>query len=336
MQSWLAAGIGSLDGPLPGRVVDIDATPAQVLARPDIALCLAGGVAVAMGGIAIGFVDGPVLARLIAAAFDQAEQEARRAREEARRAHRDRRVLAAGIGHELRTPLSAISGYSELVALALESGRGVAAAQQNAIVWEAAQSLLTTIDSMLDIARVEAGAIRLDETAFALRSLVERVLRMLATLVDQRGTTLSTDVGDDLPLLYADERMVRQMLVNLVGNAIKYGGSGCRVTVAARVDRRDRLTIEVRDDGPGMTAVAIDAAMRPFQRGAGSAALPGGGLGLPLVKALADLHEARFQLLSSPGKGTRAIVTMPAGRVRSGRPGRQEAFAFQRETALFG
>jgi signal transduction histidine kinase len=337
MQDWLIGGMESLEGGLPGRVIDANATPADVLARPDVGLCFASGVAVAMGGAPIGYVRGTTLARLVGDAFSRSEREAREAREEVRRLKRNRRMLAAGLGHELRTPLSAISGYSELIALGLESGRTVAAASQNAIIWEAAQSLIATIDSMLDVARLEAGAVTLDEQSFALRPLAANVARMLATLADQRGATLEIDIDDSMPRLFADERMVRQILVNLAANAIKYGGDRCTVRIAARIDRHERMVIEVRDDGPGMSAEAIDAAMRPFRRGPGvSEALPGSGLGLPLVKAFADLHEARFQLLSAPSKGTRAVVTMPPGRVRAERRGRQEAFAFQRSSELFG
>lgn len=336
MQDWLITGIESLDGGLPGRVIDATATVAEVLVRPDIALCLASGVAVTMGGTPIGFLSGTRLAQNLARAVEAIEREARQARDEARRLQRERRMLAAGLGHELRTPLNAISGYSELVALGIENGCTVAAANQNAIIWEAAQSLLVTIDSMIDVAGIEAGAARLDEHEFALYPLAERVVRMLSTLASQRGVQLKLEVPEDFPLLFADARMVRQILVNLVGNAIKHGGAKGEVAIIARIDRRERMVIEVRDNGSGMEAAAIARAMRASRTLHARGVVPGSGLGLPLVKALTDLHEAHFQLLSTPGKGTRAIITMPQGRVRLARSGHQEAFAFQRSAELFG
>lgn len=336
MQDWLTAGMESLTT-LPGRVVDIHDTPATILTRPDIALCLAGGVAVAMGTTPIGFIPGKRLARMIADATTKAEREVRTAREQVKRLRRDRRMLAAGLGHELRTPVSAICGYSELVALGLENGRTVSAADHNKVIWEAAQSLLGTIDSMLDVARIEADAAHLDETEFALPELAEIVVCMMATLAAARNVTLQLELAAELPPVFADQRMFRQILVNLVANAIKYGGVDGTVTIAAHVDRRERMVIEVRDRGAGMSAAAIETAMQPFRRGEDDRAiLPGSGLGLPLVKALAELHDTAFQLLSVRGKGTFARLTVPSGRVRIPRVGRQEAFAFQRATELFG
>lgn len=336
MQDWLLAGVESIESGLPGRVVDIHATPAEILARPDAALCLASGVTVAMGSTPIGFISGPRLAGLLAAAFAMLEQETMAGRTETKRMQRQSRMFAAGLSHELRTPVSAISGYSELIALGLESGRTVSAANQNAIIWEAAQSLLGTIDLLLDVAALEAGAARLAESEFSVTDLAEAVVRMLATLANERGVVLKVQSAAELPTLFADRRMIRQILVNLATNAIKYGSAGGAVTIAARVDRRECMIVEVRDTGPGMSANAIQRAMLPFQRGEASQKLPGSGLGLPLVKAFAELHEGRFQIVSTPGKGTRALVTMPPGRVRSPRHGRQEAFAFQRTSPVFG
>lgn len=332
MQSWLIAGMDVINADLPPRGVDVGARPSQVLARPDIAVCLADGVAVYSGNVAIGTISGPVLARLLAEASQAAEIALDTARGEVAALRRRRHALLANLGHELRTPTTAIAGYSELIALSLQNGQTVSAGRQNDVVWEAAQSLLGAIDSILDIARLEARETNLAESEFEVPSIARAVLRMLATLVDARGAHVALDFPSDLPPLFADPRMVRQVLVNLVSNAIKYAGVGAKITVMARIDRRERMIIEVRDDGPGMDADAIRAAMLPFRRAPGLANgdVPGTGLGLPLVKALVELHDGEFQLLSTAGKGTRALVKLPAGRVRQQRRGRQEAFAFQR------
>ncbi|MBB4631897.1 sensor histidine kinase [Sphingosinicella soli] len=337
MQDWLTDAMEPPGDDLPGRAVDTSIRPAALLSGPDIALCLTGGVAVVMGSEPVGRISGARLAQALARAVEIADREARTARDEVRRLRRDRRMLAANLSHELKTPINAISGYSELVALGLECGRTHAAASQNAVIWEAAQGMLSTLDSVLDLARIEADAAPLDETDVDIRQLATSVLRMLATMAEARGAGVAVEMPADLPLLHADARMLRQILVNLANNALKYGGENVRLTIAARVDRAERMLIEVRDSGPGMSPRAIETAMKPFARGQDDTGmLAGSGLGLPLVKALTELHEGSFKLLSSPGRGTRAVVTMPPGRVRLDRRGRQEAFAFRRANSLFG
>ncbi|WP_374598721.1 sensor histidine kinase [Sphingosinicella sp.] len=337
MQDWLSDVMEPPGEGLPGRAIDAAIRPAELLARADIALCLTGGVAVVMGTEPIGRISGPQLAQVLARAVESGERDARSARDEVRRLRRDRRMLAANLSHELKTPINAIAGYSELIALGLESGRTHAAASQNAVIWEAAQGMLSTLDSILDLARIEADAAPLDESEVDLRQLAASVLRMLATMAEARGASVAIEMAADLPFLHADARMLRQILVNLASNALKYGGEKVKLTIAARVDRADRMLIEVRDNGPGMSPRAMETAMKPFARGHDDKGmLAGSGLGLPLVKALAELHEASFKLLSSPGRGTRAVVTMPPGRVRLAHAGRQEAFAFRRANSLFG
>ncbi len=337
MQDWLTDAMEPAGNDLPGRAVDASTRPSELLARPDIALCLTGGVAVVIGSEPVGCIPGPRLAEALARVVDRREREARSASDEARRLRRDTRMLAANLSHELKTPINAITGYSELVALGLESGRTQAAASQNAVIWEAAQGMLSTLDSILDLARIEADASALDETDVNLRQLSASVLRMLATMAEARGASVGIEMPADLPCVHADARMLRQILVNLANNAMKYGGENVKITIAARVDRSDQMVIEVRDNGSGMSPRAIETAMKPFARGQDDKVmLAGSGLGLPLVKALTELHEGSFKLLSSPGRGTRAVITMPPGRVRLQHSGRQEAFAFRRANTLFG
>ncbi len=331
MDSWLAAGIESVEDGLPGRIIDIHVTPADLLQRDDIGLCLASGVAVGMGSTPIGYIPGTVLRDLLRQAFLKSESNEKTARKDAERHRRNQQVLAASLSHELRTPVSAISGYSELIALGLAHGRTVSAAEQNAVIWEAAQSLLGTIDSILDIAGIESGEARLVESRIDVEALFKVVARMLATLASARGVTIRISVAPDLPELFADIRMLRQILVNLVSNAIKYGADKGRATISAAVDKRGRMIIEVRDRGDGISEDSIESAMQPFKRLTARAdMIPGSGLGLPLVKALVELHEGEFKLLSARGKGTRAIVMIPAGRVLSTKAGQQESFTFQR------
>jgi two-component system cell cycle sensor histidine kinase PleC len=335
--NWLVDGMESTEGPLPGRIVDFHATPADILARNDAGLCLASGVAIGMGDAPIGQIDGPVLRRLMREEISRLERRTRDLAAEIKRMRRERKVLAAQLSHELRTPVSAISGYSELIGMELAAGRTVAAADHNDIVWEAAQSLLGVIDSILDFARVAGDTAHIEESDVDVPALARTVARMMATIAAARGSVIRISMPDDLPPLVADLRMTRQVLVNLVSNALKYGGEGGEVMVSARIDKRGRMIIDVRDRGPGMSADAIETAMKPFKRLAETTdvAIPGNGLGLPLVKALVELHEGSFQLISSQGRGTRAVVTMPEGRVRKAEAGQQEAFAFQRASDLF-
>lgn len=324
--------------PLPadetGFVVAHDATIADLLARDDAEACLTHGVRVARDGQPIGWVPPHSLAHLAAEQFQALRAERDAARRELEEVRGSRNALVGNLGHELRTPINAIVGYAELIrgGLPMTADPRTQAAYVD-IIWEAAHHLLGTIDSILDLTRIQANEVELRESEVGIGALVDSVRRLLASTAGVRSIDINLAIDPDLPPLWADARMLRQILINLIGNAIKYTYAGSMVTVGARLDRRGRMVIEVSDRGPGIPEEAIEFVMQPFKqlgRRSEEGMMTGTGLGLPLVKALVELHDGSFRLLSTPGRGTRALVILPAGRVRGEQLRPQAEFAFQR------
>nr|WP_255536584.1 HAMP domain-containing sensor histidine kinase [Pacificimonas pallii] len=238
----------------------------------------------------------------------------------------------SAFAHELKTPLGAIMGYAEMLA-----GGHVAPdriERHAGMLWEAAQALSGTVDAMLDLARFSSGEMDMTDDSFHISDCIESAARMLATSASAHNVQIDMRVPPDLPPLLGDSRMMRQVVVNLLSNAIKYGPDGGRIRVTARIDRQGRMALEVMDNGPGISAAEIDVAMRPFGRLRRDNTIPGHGLGLPLTKALVELHEGTFRLVGTSGKGTRAIVLLPASRVQRVVAGGQESFIFSRPPAV--
>ena len=327
-----------LDTGFPGMAqaavrVPHDMTVQALLARPDAAACLGHGVVlVDAEGRRLGFLSPEDLTECLRQAFDRLAQVEADAQAGLDRARAGRNALIASLGHELRTPINAIVGYAELTCTTMADAGSTRCRDYVETIWEASQSLLGTIDSILDMSRLQAGVVELRESEVALPSLIEAIRRLLASGAAMRRVTLQADIADDLPRVWADARMLRQILINLVGNAIKYGHADSLVQINARCDKAGRMIIDVRDRGPGIPPEKLALVMQPFrQLDAEGERGMGAGLGLPLVKALVEMHEGSFRLLSTPGKGTRALVILPAGRVmgHADQAG-QGAFAFRR------
>ncbi|MGB3722283.1 MAG: HAMP domain-containing sensor histidine kinase [Pacificimonas sp.] len=234
----------------------------------------------------------------------------------------------AALAHELKTPLGAILGYAELIA----AGHGTAAQTKShaAILWEAAQALSGTVDTMLDYARLQSGHAELAEESVDLAAAAESASRMLATSAANRDVGIDLRIPPDLPHMTGDARMMRQVILNLLSNAIKYGGEGRRVRLTARIDPRGRIILDVMDEGTGISDADAQLAMQPFERLNAASSVPGNGLGLPLTKALVELHDGSFRLIGTPGKGTRALCILPTARVQGPLPDGQHAFQFTR------
>ncbi len=243
------------------------------------------------------------------------------------RAVQDEFFLSA-LAHELKTPLGAIMGYAELIA------SGHTTPEQNvdhaAILWEAAQALSGTVDTMLDYARLQSGQATLAEESVDIGAAATSAVRMLATSAAARRVAIELRIPPDLPRLTGDARMFRQIISNLLSNAIKYGAEDSKVRLTARIDGSGRMLLDVMDEGTGISAADAQLAMQPFQRLNAGANVPGHGLGLPLTKALIELHDGSFRLIGTPGRGTRALCILPAARVCGATTDDQHAFVFTR------
>ena len=237
-----------------------------------------------------------------------------RAEEAAVRANRAKTEFLANINHELRTPLNAIIGLAELMdnevfgSLGNDTYRGFARD-----IITSGKALNETLGAILDVANLEFANLKLTPECLSAAALIQKVLGPLAPQAARAGLTIVEEVPDDLPMIWGDGRRLRQMLLNLVSNAIKFNRPGGLVTVRAEAAADRRLTLTIGDTGIGMSADEITIALAPFAQVDGSLSRrrDGGGLGLPLARAIADLHGGSFDIASTPGQGTTIRITLP-------------------------
>jgi signal transduction histidine kinase len=255
-----------------------------------------------------------VIARDLTVSLD-VERSLRMAREQAEAANEAKSRFLANIGHELRTPLNAIIGFADLIVD--EAGGDTVAADYAGDIRESGHHLLGVINGILDYAKIEAGRLDIIEGVVDLAQTVASVRRLLAARIEEAGLTLRIEIAPDLPLMVADPIKMRQILLNLVSNAVKFTPRGGGVTVIVGHEYDGGVRVEVLDTGIGMTDVEMAVAMEPFGQVANALVRhhDGTGLGLPLARALAELHGAVFTLDSRPGKGTRAAFRIPPSRV---------------------
>jgi signal transduction histidine kinase len=244
--------------------------------------------------------------------FIETQEELARARDEAERANRAKSSFLANMSHELRTPLNAILGFSELIAMQVESGKGDPRHGGYARdVMTAGRHLLAIINDLLEHSRIEAGQLVLHPEPFAVGGAIDETIMLCKAHAVALGVTLTAKVPAYLPPILGDVLRVKQVLINIVTNAVKFSPGG-EVTVSAYCED-DALCIEVLDTGIGMDAAGIEQALKPFgQVDSGlNRKYDGTGLGVPLAKALTELQGGRFAITSKPGAGTRVTITMP-------------------------
>jgi PAS domain S-box-containing protein len=241
------------------------------------------------------------------------------AKDMAEAANRSKSEFLANISHELRTPLNAIIGFSEM--MRDEIFGPVGAPQYSAYlrdVIDSAHHLLEIINDILDVAKAEAGKLDLDELAFP----VARLARVAGRLVEERAARgelrLEFDVPEDLPQVVGDERKLKQVLINLLTNAIKFTPAGGEIMLRSRLALDGDLLVEVADTGIGIAPEDIPTALSPFGQVDGklSRKYEGTGLGLPLSRALVELHGGSLSILSDLGRGTTVTVRLPSARLR--------------------
>jgi signal transduction histidine kinase len=250
-----------------------------------------------------------------AARLEQALQRAAEAQLHAEQAARVKSDFVAHVSHELRTPLNAVIGFGEVLEQQIFGPLGHSKYTEYARdIRESGQHLLSLINDVLDMSKVEAGRMELHRELLAPHELVRASLVLVSGLSQARGTRVGVNVPPDLPPVFGDARAIKQMLVNLLSNALKFSPPGGPVRIDAEADG-GTVRFVISDSGPGMTAEQVKVALTPFGQVSGMVADAerGTGLGLALANRLAELHGTPLELDSTPGRGTRAIVTLPRG-----------------------
>ena len=266
-------------------------------------------------------------ARSELAEAQSARVEAETARTKAELESRVKSEFLAVTSHELRTPLNSILGFAEILKQqmfgSLGSERYVDYARD---IHESGEHLLNVVNDILDLSKVEAGRMELEEETLDLLEVMRDCITLVQERAQELGIILKTTVPQNISDLKADGRMVRQMLINLIANAIDFTPRGGWISVSADDDPMGGITLTVEDTGVGIAAEDLNSVLTPFHTqgkyakselftpGPDGPQGTGTGLGLPLVKSLIELHGGTFQLHSTPGEGTKVTLRFPPQR----------------------
>ena len=240
------------------------------------------------------------------------------ARAAAEEASRVKSEFLSNMSHELRTPLNAIIGFSQIIKEQTFGPVGSTKYRDYATdIHDSGLHLLELINEVLDYSKIEAGAAELQEEIVDVSDIIESVIRMIGDRATKQGVELIVVAEDKLPRLRADAKKIRQILLNLLTNAIKFTQRGGRITVTVWARSGSGYVLQVADTGIGISLEDIPKALGVFGQvdSSFSRKHEGTGLGLPLTKSLAELHGGSLDLQSQPGVGTTVTIRFPAERL---------------------
>lgn len=251
-------------------------------------------------------------------AWKRTEEELINARREAERASTAKSEFLAKISHEIRTPLSAILGFSEVM---MDERFGAIGNERYKEylkdIHAAGGHVISLLNDLLDLSKIEAGKLDLTFVSVSLNDIVQECVAMLQQEANRQRVIIRTSLPPNLPPIVADARSVRQIVLNILSNSIKFTGAGGQVIVSTTVNDDNEASLRVRDTGTGMSEQELQMALEPFRQLATTSrwGASGTGLGLPITKALAEANHARFRISSRPDDGTLVEVAFPATRV---------------------
>jgi signal transduction histidine kinase len=247
--------------------------------------------------------------------WKQTEQDLLTAKRHAEQASRAKSDFLAKISHEIRTPLNAIIGFSEVMMEErlgpLDNDRYRAYLKD---IHASGEHLVSLLNDLLDLSKIEAGKLELTFDRVSLNELTQQCVALMQPQANRGRILIRTSLAPGLPPIVADARSVRQIVLNLLSNSIKFTGAGGQVIVSTALTDRNEAVLRVRDTGIGMSEKEIETALEPFRQIETSArgGSGGTGLGLPLTKALAEANRAAFAIKSSVNSGTLVEVAFPA------------------------
>ncbi|MET0629338.1 MAG: PAS domain S-box protein [Xanthobacteraceae bacterium] len=251
--------------------------------------------------------------------WKKAEEELTDAKRQAEKASSAKSDFLAKISHEIRTPLNSIIGFSEVM---MEERFGpVGNERYRAYLRDIHASgghLISLINDLLDLSKIEAGKLELTFAGVSLNDLTQQCVAIMQPQANRERIILRSSLAPKLPQIVADARSVRQIVLNLLSNSIKFTGAGGQVIVSTALTDAHEVVLRVRDTGIGMSEKDIETALEPFRQLATSARAGGTGLGLPLTKALAEANRASFHIRSAPNAGTLVEIAFPATQVLAG------------------
>jgi PAS domain S-box-containing protein len=249
-------------------------------------------------------------------AWKKAESELLDAKRAAERASSQKSDFLAKISHEIRTPLNAIIGFAEVM---LEERFGPVGNERYREylrdIHASGGHVISLVNDLLDLAKIEAGRLELSFTSVSLNDVVSSCVALMQPQASRGRIVLRNSLAPKLPPVVADERSMRQVVLNILSNAIKFTNAGGQVIVSTTLTERGEVTLRVRDTGIGMTDKEVEAALEPFRQLATARVSGGTGLGLPLTKALVEANRGALNISSVKNEGTLVEIVMPRTRV---------------------
>ncbi|MDQ2954520.1 MAG: ATP-binding protein, partial [Pseudomonadota bacterium] len=242
------------------------------------------------------------------------------ARQQAEKESSAKSAFLAKVSHEIRTPLNAIIGFSEIM---MQERFGPVGNERYREylkdIHASGEHLISLVNDLLDLSKIEAGKLELSFGSINLNDLTEQCVAIMQPQANREHIIIRTSLPQALPQIVADARSVRQIILNLLSNSVKFTNAGGQVIVSTTLSDDGDVALRVRDTGAGMSEKEIESALEPFRQLTTSAQLGGGGtgLGLPLTKALAEANRASFAIKSAANAGTLAEIVFPASRIQA-------------------